>query len=151
MLSYEVLTGMKSFISPKVINMMLRAVDRASLYDCKHTFWNALADCYIRIPARRESLSQAFPGITRVIHNSEVVVGDILVSDFHTGMNYGLLSGGTESVQIRVLDFDGEMVKGEVMQRGNDKGGEVGFFRNEVWFFVSHKFAIYFGAKSRRF
>jgi len=150
LLPYGILTELKSFASPKVVNMTLRAVDRATLYDCRHPFWNSLADCYVRIPARREALSRTFPGITRVIHNSEILVGDILVSDFHTGLNYGFLFGGMESVQIRVLEADGEMVKGEVMRPGAGKGSEIGSFRNEVWFFVSHKFAVYSGAKSIR-
>jgi hypothetical protein len=150
LLPYDLLTELKSFASPKVLNMTLRAVDRASLYDCKHPFWNSLADCYVRIPARRDALSRTFPGITRAIHNSEIIVGDILISDFHTGLNYGFLFGGMESVQIRVLEADGEMIKGEVMRPGREKGGEIGFFRNEVWFFISHKFAVYSGAKGGR-
>jgi hypothetical protein len=63
LLPYDVLTEMKSFMSPNVVNMTLRAVDRASLYDCKHTFWNAFANCYIRITARREALLKAFPAL----------------------------------------------------------------------------------------
>lgn len=144
------LSAMKSFVSPQVMDMMLRALERAEIYDCKHPFWNSLARCYVRILQRRDTLSKAFPGITRVIHNSEVLEGDILVSDFHSGLNFGYLFGGKESVQVRVLEVDGDMVKGEVMRPGNGGPREIGSFKNELWFFVSHRFAVYSGPKSSK-
>ncbi len=103
LLPEDKLSMLRSVASPHVVNMILRAVERAELYDCKHPLWNAFAYCYMSIPDRLDSLSRMFPGITRVIHNSEILNGDILVSDFHTGLNYGYLSGGLEPFQIRVL------------------------------------------------
>lgn len=144
------LTAMKSFVSPQVMAVMLRALERAEIYDCAHPFWNSLARCYVKIPLRRDALSEAFPGISRVIHNSEVLVGDMLVSDFHTGLNYGYLFGGKESVQIRVLEIDGDTVKGEVIRPGKDGPREIGSFRNELWFFVSHRFGVHSGTKSSK-
>ncbi len=144
------LSAMKSFVSPQVMDIMLRALERAEIYDCKHPFWNSLARCYVRIPLRRDALSKAFPGITRVIHNTEVLEGDILVSDFHSGLNYGYLFGGKESVQIRVMEVDGDTVRGEVMRPGIGGPREIGAFRNELWYFVSHRFAVHSGTKSSK-
>ncbi len=97
---------------------------------------------------RIKTLNYIFPGITRVIHNEEVKKGDLLISDFHIGLKYGFMNGGTEPVMIRMLEVDGELLKGAVLTSGNDKGGEIGYFKNEMWFFISHRFTIYSSGKS---
>ncbi len=143
---YE-LSVLKSVTSAKVMKITMRAVERAEKYDCKHPFWNGLADCYVRIVHRIRSLNEMFPGIKRVIHNSEVKKGDILVSDFHTGLNYGFMNGGNEPVRIRVLEVDGELLKGIVLGSDEAESNEIGFFKNELWFFISHRFTIYSSVK----
>ncbi len=137
------LEELKYVTSGKVLKIALRAVERAERYDCGHPFWNALADGYMKIGRRIEALSSVFPGITRVIHNSEVKQGDVLVSDFKTGLNYGFMGGGTEPVGVRVLEVDDDLVKGEVLSPGNNAGGEIGYFKNELWFFISHRFTVF--------
>ncbi|HET6420045.1 MAG TPA: hypothetical protein VFG19_07805 [Geobacteraceae bacterium] len=150
LLPQDSLSTLRFFASPEVVNMTLRAVARAELYDCWHPLWNAFAHCYVSIPDRLDSLSRIFPGITRVIHNSEILDGDILVSDFYTGLNYGYLSGDLEPVQVRVLKADGDTVRGEVLRPGDKVGGEIGFFMNEIWYFISHKLAVHNGGRSIR-
>jgi hypothetical protein len=88
--------------------------------------------------------------MTRVIHNSEVKKGDVLVSDFHIGLNYGFMNGGTEPVRIRALEVDGELLKGAVMSSGDEESREIGYFKNELWFFISHRFTIYTSGKSAK-
>jgi len=146
----DTLAALQSLASPQIMKMTLRAVERAEVYDCKHPFWNSLARCYVKILLRRDDLSKNFPGIKRVIHNSEIIDGDILVSDFHSGLNYGYLFGGKESVQIRVLETDGDTVKGEVLRPGKKEGSEIGIFKNELWYFISHRFAVYSGPRSSK-
>jgi hypothetical protein len=62
-------------------------------------------------------------------------------------LNYGYMNGGNEPVRIRVLDVDGETVKGTVLRSGHGEGDETGYFKNELWFFISHKFAVYSSTK----
>ncbi len=50
----------------------------------------------------------------------------MLFSDFHIGLNYGFMNGGTEHVVIRVLEVDGELLKGVILKSAKDVGGEVG-------------------------
>jgi len=142
------LERLKDISTGNVMAIALRAVDRAERYDCKHPFWNALANCYLQAGRRIEELNILFPGIKRVIHHSEVIRGDVLVSDFKTGMNFGFVNGGIEPVGVRVLDIDGELLRGEVMRSVNTGYREVGHFKNEVWFFISHKFAVYSSVKA---
>ncbi len=145
------LEELKYLTSGKVLKIALRAVERADRYDCMHPFWNALADGYMKLGRRIEALNSVFPGISRVIHNSEVKKGDVLVSDFKTGLNYGFMRGGTEPVGVRVLEVADDLVKGEVLRPGNNAGGEIGYFKNELWFFISHRFTVYSsGRKTQR-
>lgn len=145
------LERLRTISSGKVMAIALRAVDRAERYECKHPFWNAMAQCYLQAGQRLEELNTLFPGINRLIHHSEVIRGDVLVSDFKLGLNYGFVNGGTDPVGVRVLEVDGELLKGDVM-RSADKGyNETGQFKNELWFFISHKFAIYSSAKPKKF
>jgi len=144
------LDDLKSVASGKVLKIAQRAVERAERYDCAHPFWNGLANCYMKIGRRMEALNDLFPGITRVIHNGEVKKGDVLVCDFQIGLNYGYMNGGFEPVKIRVLEVDGDTLKGVVMGAGNDENKEIGYFKNELWFFVSHRFVIYSSGKSAK-
>jgi hypothetical protein len=144
------LDELKSITSGKVLQIALRAVERAEKYDCRHPFWNGLANCYLKVGQRIKTLNDIFPGITRVIHNSEVKKGDMLVSDFHIGLNYGFMNGGTEPVRIRALEVDGELLKGAVMRSGDEESREIGYFKNELWFFISHRFTIYTSGKSAK-
>lgn len=142
LLSQCALAQLRCIASENIVKMTLRAVERAELYDCGHPLWNGFANCYTRIITRLETLNEIFPGIKKVIHNSEVKKGDVLVSDFHVGLNYGYMYGGLEPVRIRVLEVDGETVKGIVLQPGSEESAEVGYFKNELWFFISHKFTV---------
>ncbi|HET6418904.1 MAG TPA: hypothetical protein VFG19_02030 [Geobacteraceae bacterium] len=144
------LDELKSVASGKVLEIAHRAVERAERYGCGHPFWNGLANCYAKISRQMETLNGLFPGITRVIHNSEVKKGDVLVCDFHIGLNYGYMNGGVEPVKIRALEIDGDTLKGAVMEAGNDENREIGYFKNELWFFISHRFAIYTSGKSSK-
>lgn len=127
--------------SEKVLYLTKKAMEWAELFDNKHPYWNGIANCYLRVHDRCKVLSESFPGITKVIHNSDVKVGDILVSDFHTGLNYGYMKGGFAPVKIRVLEV-GNVVKGVVLRNDGEEAGETGQFNNELWFFISHKFTI---------
>jgi hypothetical protein len=147
LIPHHELLELRSITSGKVIKIAMRAVERAEKYDCKHPFWNGLADCYVKIVQRIKLLNDIFPGITRVIHNSEAKKGDVLVSDFNTGLNFGFMNGGLEPVKIRVLEVDGELLKGMVLRSGEEESKEVGYFKNELWFFISHRFTIYSSAK----
>jgi len=144
------LDELKHVASGEVMGIALRAVERAERYDCKHPFWNSMANCYMRIGERNKALSGNFPGIKRVIHNDEVMKGDLLVSDFEIGLNYGFMNGGLEPVGVRVLEVDGELLKGEVLRSRSEGCGEIGYFKNELWFFISHRFAIYLSRKPMR-
>ncbi len=144
------LEELKNITSGKVMGIVLRAVERADRYDCAHPFWNALAHTYLKIGQRAGELNGIFPGITRVIHNSEVKKGDVLVSDFQSGLNYGFMNGGAAPVRVRVLEVDGEMLKGEVLRSGNSEYTEIGYFKNELWYFISHKFTVYSAGKSAK-
>ncbi len=144
------LEELKCVASGTVRKIALRAVERAERYDCRHPFWNALADGYMKIGRRIGELNGVFPGMTRVIHNSEVKKGDVLVSDFETGLNYGFMNGGTDPVGVRVLEVDDDLVKGEVLRPGNIADGEIGYFENELWFFISHRFTVFSSGKRAR-
>ncbi len=150
LLPEHALSQLKSITSGNVLQIALRAVERAERYDCRHPFWNSLAGCYVRVTQRLKLLNDVFPGITRVIHNSEVKKGDVLVSDFHIGLNYGFMNGGTEPVRIRVLEVDGDTVKGAVLRPGNEENKEIGYFKNELWYFISHRFTIYTSGKAAK-
>jgi hypothetical protein len=127
---------------PDQMDMTLRAVGRAELYGSRHPFWNSIANSYINILQRIETLRETFPDIVRVIHNDEIIRGDILVSDFHIELNYGHLYGGCEPTKICVLENDGDTLAGRVLRPGHEDGGELGFFKNEIWFFISHRFTV---------
>jgi hypothetical protein len=150
LLPHHELSELRSITSGNVMKIAMRAVERAEKYDCKHPFWNSLADCYVRIVHRIKSLNDMFPGIKRIIHNSEVKKGDMLVSDFYTGLNFGFMNGGTEPVKIRVLEVDGELLKGMVLRSNYDESKEIGYFKNELWFFISHRFTIYTSGKGSK-
>lgn len=141
-LSELALSKLRYIASEKVMKVTLRAIVRAELYDGRHPFWNALASCYTRMAQRLERLNDTFTGISKVIHNSEIKTGDILVSDFNTGLNFGYMGGGLESVKVRVLETGREITKGMVVNTCNSEDIEIGYFRNELWFFISHKFMI---------
>lgn len=141
------LERLRDISSGKVMAIALRAVDRAERYECKHPFWNAMANCYLQAGQRLEELNTLFPGINRLIHHSEVIRGDVLVSDFKIGLNYGFVNGGTNPVGVRVLEVDEELLKGEVMRSIKNGYNEIGQFKNELWFFISHKFAVYSSGK----
>jgi hypothetical protein len=72
LLPRDELLELRSITSGSVMKIALRAVERAEKYDCRLPFWNGLASCYTGILQRIKSLNEIFPGITRVIHNSEV-------------------------------------------------------------------------------
>lgn len=141
-LSLQALSELKGVASEEVVAKTLRAVERAELHGCKHPFWNALAGCYTGIVGRMLILNESFPGITKIIGNGEVKKGDVLVSDFHTGMNYGYLGGDLDPVLVRVLESDGDIVTGMILSPQTWQDVGVGYFRNEVWFFISHKYKV---------
>lgn len=141
-LSVQALSELKGVASEEVVAKTLRAAERAELYGCKHPLWNALADCYTGIVGRMLILNESFPGISKIIGNSEVKRGDMLVSDFHAGMNYGHLGGDLNPVLVRVVESDGDIVKGMIISPRTCQDVGVGFFRNEVWFFISHKYKV---------
>lgn len=124
-----------------------RAVERAGKHYCGHPLWNGLAGCYVKVIERFRMLDDIFPGITRIIHDSEVKKGDVLVGDFHGGLNYGFMYDGTDPAKVRVLEVDGDVLEGTVQRPGGEEGKEIGYFRNEIWFFISHKFAVYSSGK----
>ena len=136
------LEELKSIACPRVVDMTLRAVGRAELYDSRHPFWNSIANSYINILQRIETLRETFPDIKRVIHNSEIIRGDILVSDFQTGLNFGQFDAGDEPTKMCVLEKDGDILAGKVLRPGCEDSSEIGFFQNEIWFFISHRFTV---------
>ena len=142
LLSPNMLEELKFIASPKVVQMTLRAVDRAELYECRHPFWNSIANSYVKILKRFVTLQKTFPDITRVIHNDEVITGDILVSDFITGLNYGYMSGGLDPTKVCTLENEGGLLTGKVLRQGREDSCEIGSFKNEIWFFISHKFNV---------
>ncbi|MDD2335773.1 MAG: hypothetical protein PHD01_04260 [Geobacteraceae bacterium] len=139
----------------KVIAVAERASERAIYRNNMHNFWSAVFQCYLKIEERFQTLSYLFPEVRRVIHNTEIMSGDLLISDFHSGMNVGFLEGGLSPVKIRVLEKNGDEVKGKIVgvAIGDIKSmryvGETGTFKNEIWYFVSHKFAVIEGFKDR--
>lgn len=148
LLPHHELLELQAIASGNVLKIALRAIERAERYDCGHPFWNSLAGCYVNVIKRFRLLNDMFPGITRIIHNSEVKKGDVLVSDFYSGLNYGYMYGGTEPVKVRALEVDGDVLKGTVLRSGSEESKEIGYFRNELWFFISHRFTIYSSGKS---
>lgn len=146
---------LKEIATKKVVAVAERASKKAIFRDNMHNFWSAVFHCYLNIEQRYESLSYLFPGVKKVIHCSEVMHGDILVSDFHSGMNLGFLHGGLSPVKIRVLESDGDLITGEVLGVGIGDFpnmhllGKIGDFKNEVWYFISHRFSVIEGFKDR--
>jgi hypothetical protein len=138
----HMLEELKTIASPKVVELTLRAVDRAGLYESRHPFWNAIANSYIRIIQRIVTLRETYPDIKRVIHNAEVKTGDILVSDPNTGLNFGYMSGGSETTKIIALENKRGELTGMVLRQGSEDNHEVGSFKNEIWYFISHKFTM---------
>ncbi len=140
----------------KVIDVAGRASQRAIFRNNMHNFWSAVFHCYLKIEERFLTISYLFPGVTRVIHNTEIISGDLLISDFHSGMNFGFLEGGLSPVKIRVLRKDGDVILGKVVGVGIGDiesmryVGKTGTFKNEIWYFVSHKFAVIEGFKEHR-
>ncbi len=151
LLPYESVVEMSSIATEKVMKMTLRAVSRAEVYESRHPYWNSIARCYTKILTRLETINERFPGVTRVIHNDEILPGDILVSDFSIGLNFGSMDGKTVPVKIRVQDVNGELVKGTVLDGENHVPGEVCNFKNEIWFFQSHKFGVIPGGRKKRY
>ncbi len=144
---------LKDIASKKVIAVAHRASERAVSRNDKHNFWSAVFQCYLKIDERFQSISYLFPGVKKVIHFSEIMPGDILISDFHSAMNFGFLEGGLSPVKIKVLDSDGDLIRGIVLGVGiGDIAsmryvGKTGNFKNEIWYFVSHKFTVIEGFK----
>lgn len=132
----------------KVVAVAGRASERAIFRNNMHNFWSAVLHCYLRIEERFQTISNVFPGVIRVIHNSEILPGDVLISDFQSGMNFGFLEGGLSPVKIRVLAKDGDVITGKVLGVGIGDFesmhyvGTTGTFRNEIWYFVAHKFTL---------
>lgn len=146
---------LKEIASKKVVAVAQRASERAVFRNDMHNFWSAVFHSYLKIDERFRSLSYLFPGVKRVIHSSEIKPGDILVSDFHSGMNFGFLDGGLSPLKIRVLANDGDLIAGKVLSVGIGDitsmryVGKTGNFKNEIWYFVSHKFTIVEGSKQK--
>lgn len=144
---------LEKIASKKVVAVAQRASTGAVFRDNRHNFWSALFHCYVKIDERFRLMSYLFPGVKRVIHSSEIMTGDILVSDFHSGMNLGFLQGGLSPLKIRVLQHDGDLVTGKVLSAGIGDitsmrhVGTIGKFKNEIWYFVSHRFTVIDGFK----
>ena len=138
----SMLEELKAIASPKVVELTLRAIDWAEIYERNHPFWNAIASSYIKIIQRIETLRETFPDIKRVIHNAEVKAGDILVSDMNTGINWGYMSGGSEPTKIMVLENKRGNLTGMVCRHESGGDHEIGSFKNEIWYFISTKFAV---------
>jgi hypothetical protein len=149
LLPHDALLELSSIATGQVVKMTLRAIGRAELFEARHPFWNSLARCYVRVIEQFDAMNDLFPGITRVVHNSEILRGDILVSDYTIGLNFGSLDGKTVPLKIRVLEVDGDTVKGAVLQGGDYRNNEVCCFKNEIWFFLSHKFGVLKGSKKK--
>lgn len=147
---------LREIASQKVVAVAERASEKAIFRNNMHNYWSAVFQCYLKIDERFQAISLLFPGVKKVIHCSEIMPGDILVSDFHSGMNFGFLDGGLSPIKIRVLRYDGDLITGEVLGVGTEDIqsmrflGKVGNFKNEIWYFVSHKFSVIEGFKQRR-
>jgi hypothetical protein len=139
---------LKQIASKKVIAVAERASEKAVFRNDMHNFWSAVFHSYLKIEERFQAISYLFPGVRKVIHSSEIMPGDILVSDFHSGMNFGFLEGGITPVKIRVLGNNGDLITGMVVGVGIGDitsmryVGKTGNFKNEIWYFVSHKFIV---------
>lgn len=148
--------NLSEIATKKVVAVAGRASERAIFRNNMHNFWSAVFQCYMKIEERFQTLSYLFPGVRRVIHNSEIISGDLLISDFQSGMNFGFLEGGLSRVKIQVLRKDGDVITGKVVSVGIGDienmryVGKTGTFKNEIWYFVSHKFAVIEGYKDRR-
>ncbi len=142
LLPRHMLEELKSIATPKVVNMTLRAVERAELYDSRHPFWNAIADTYIGILKRYALLRETFPDIIRAVHNSEIKKGDIVVSDYYSGLNFGQVSGGFEPAKICVCDTTEDILVGKLFFQEGGSGRETAVFKNEIWYLISHKFTV---------
>lgn len=149
LLPQESLLQLSSMATVKVLKIALRAVARAEQFEARHPLWNSFARCYVRIIEQFGAMNELFPGVTRVVHNTEVLRGDILVSDFTIGLNFGSMDEKIGPLKIRVLNVDGEVVKGAVMQGEGYRNNEVCCFKNEIWFFLSHKFGVVPGGRKR--
>jgi hypothetical protein len=142
--------------SKKVLAVAERASEKAVFRNDMHNYWSAVLQCYLKIDERFDVISYLFPGVRKVIHYSEIIPGDILVSDFHSGMNFGFLDGGLSPVKIRVLGNNGDLIKGMVLGVGIGDitsmryVGKTGNFKNEIWYFVSHKFTVIEGFNRHR-
>lgn len=142
LLPHDSLMDLCSIATERVVKQTLRSVANAEHFEARHPFWNAIAHCYVRIIDRFGIIRKQFPGVNRVIHTSEILRDDILVSDYNVGLNYGALDGKTIPLQIRVLEVRGDEVKGSVIEGCGYAPGDVRDFKNEIWFFVSHKFGV---------
>jgi hypothetical protein len=144
---------LREIASKKVVAVAERASKKAEYRDNMHNYWSAVYQTYLKIDERFQSISYLFPGVSRVIHFSEILPGDILVSDFHSGMNFGFIDGGLSPVKIRVLNNDGDLITGMVLGvgigdiRSMRQVGKTGSFKNEIWYFISHKFMVVEGFK----
>jgi hypothetical protein len=144
---------LREIASRKVVAVAERASEKAVFRDNMHNFWSAVFQCYLKIDERFKTIAILFPGVRKVIHCSEILAGDILVSDFHSGMNFGFLDGGLSPVMIRVIENDGDLTTGEVLGVGIGDFtsmryvGMTGNFKNEIWYFISHKFTVIEGFK----
>jgi hypothetical protein len=147
------LEKLREIASKKVVAVVERASEKAVFRNNMHNYWSAVHQCYLKIDERFQSISYLFPGVRKVIHYSEIMSGDILVSDFHSGMNFGFVDGGLSPVKIRVLEKEGDSITGKVLSVGIGDitsmryVGQIGNFRNEIWYFVSHKFTVIEGYK----
>lgn len=149
LMPYEALVELSSIATEKVVKMTLRAVSRAELFEARHPLWNSFARCYTGILSKFDAINKRFPGVTRVIHNDEILPGDILVSDFSLGLNFGSMDGKTVPLKVRVRDVSGDLVTGTVLDGDDHVPGEVCSFKNEIWFFVSHKFGVIPGGRKK--
>jgi hypothetical protein len=144
---------LKEIASQKVVAVAERASKNAVFRNNMHNFWSAVFQCYLKIDERFVTISSLFPGVRKVIHCSEILTGDILVSDFHSGMNFGFLDGGLSPVMIRVMENYGDTITGEILGVGIGDitsmryVGKTGIFKNELWYFISHKFTVIDGCK----
>jgi hypothetical protein len=147
---------LKEIASKKVLSVVERASEKAVCRNNTHNFWSAVFHYYLKIDERFQAISYLFPGVRKVVHYSEIMAGDILISDFHSGMNFGFLNGGLSPVKIRVLTNDGDLITGMVVGVGIGDitsmryVGKTGNFKNEIWYFVSHKFTVIEGFKQQR-
>lgn len=147
---------LRQIASKKVVGIAERVSYRAVSREEKHNYWSAVLQCYLNIEKRFDKLSESFPGVRKVIHCSEIMTGDLLISDFHSGMNLGFLGGNLSPLQIRVLRHEGDVIIGLIVGVGVGDitnmrfVGKTGAFRNEIWYFVSHRFSVVGGHKRER-